>query len=44
MNGRRILCSVVEGEWENMLEKVIQWKENVQYILDSCNTYMIPEN
>lgn len=44
MSGRRILCSVVEGEWENMLEKVMQWKQNVQYILDSCNTYVKSEN
>lgn len=37
----RVQCLIVDGEWENMLEKVIQWKENVQFILDSCDSYTI---
>ena len=36
----RTHCIVVDGEWKNMLEKVGQWKENVQLVIDSCDKYM----
>lgn len=37
---RRTHCIVVDGEWKNMLEKVQQWKEHVQFVIDNCDKYM----
>ena len=37
---RRTHCIVVDGEWLNMLEKVQQWKEHVQFVIDNCDKYM----
>lgn len=36
----RTHCIVVDGEWKNMLEKVQQWKEHVQFVIDNCDKYM----
>ena len=36
----RTQCIVVDGEWENMRCKIQQWKKNVQFVLDSCDTFM----
>ena len=40
VRSRRTHCIVVDGEWKNMLEKVGQWKENVQLVIESCDKYM----
>lgn len=37
---RRTQCIGVDDEWKNMLEKISQWKENVQFVIDSCDQYM----
>ena len=40
MRRRRTHCIVVDGEWKNMLEKVQQGKEHVQFVIDHCDKYM----
>ena len=37
---RRTQCIGGEDEWKNMLEKISQWKENIQYVIDCCDQYM----
>ena len=36
----RTQCIGVDDEWKTMLEKIAQWKENVQFVIDSCDKYM----